>query len=392
MKTFHLLAASSLLTALAFACADNSETDTGPTDNAAIPPADSGVSGDGSVDGGENQPDADCSDCAWFPTSCTKGSLCNVTVAAFDPRAILFGFDIHGEDVTAVGSYGSVVTLGSGAWTRSNIGTPDALHGVTTHDGSLWVAGSINSVFVRETSGGQTVWTEHAPGGPNYWQPRNWPVNALFSEPTGTWVWAATGTTCAPQAGTDGVGLVRVRKQPDWLELQTIIQFQAPMSQCISMNALDGTSGALWVAGEKGMLYQTTNLEGDTPTPTPVDSGTTSTLLGVWAEPSGHVFVVGKDGTVLHRAPGGAFAALGEGVPKVAYHAVRGTSANDVWIAGEDATVMHWDGQHWARVAIAGVGDKRPTLRAIAAVASDRVWVAGDNVLLGLAKEDGRAP
>ncbi len=53
---------------------------------------------------------------------------------------------------------------------------------------------------------------------------------------------------------------------------------------------------------------------------------------------------------------------------------------------------MHWDGQHWTRVAIAGVGDKRPTLRAIAAVAADRVWVAGDNVLLGLAKEDGRAP
>lgn len=391
MKALPSIVASSLLTALAFACADNSDTDGAPTENAAIPAPDSGAVSDGAADGAVSEPGPDCSDCAWFPSTCTKGSLCNVSVDAFDPRTILFGFDVHGEDVTAVGTYGSVVSLASGAWKGTTIGIPEALHGVTTHDGSVWAAGSVKSIFIRETNGGQTTWNEQTPGGSNV-PYRNWPVNALFSEPSGTWVWAATGTTCAPQAGTDGVGLVRMRLQPDWLELQTIIQFQEPMSLCISMNALDGSGGALWVGGEKGVLYQITNLEAETPTAMPVDSGTTSTLLGAWAEPSGHVFVVGKDGTVRHRAPGGEFVALEEGVPKVAYHAVRGTSANDVWIAGEDSTVMHWDGQHWTRVAIAGVGDKRPTLRAIAAIASDRVWIGGDNVLLGLAKEDGRAP
>lgn len=391
MRARHLLGASSLFAALALAAC--SDSDGAPVER---PSEDAGVDalGDGGGGGDSDSPrtDAGSSDSAWFPTSCSKGALCAVGVDALDPRTVLFALDVHDGEVTAVGTYGSVVERTSGSWRRGGVGVPDALRGITTLGGEVWTAGSVEGVFIREVSGGTTAWTEHRPGGPDYWSPRNWAVNGLFSEPSGSWVWAATATTCAPISGSDGVGLVRLRRQPEWLELEKIIQLQEPMSLCITMHALDGAGGTLWVAGEKGALYKVTDLEASAPTVTPEDSGTTSSLLGVWAEKTGHVFVVGKDGTVQHRAPGGAFAPLGEGVPPVAYHAVRGTSATDVWIAGEDATVMHYDGQRWTRVPIAGLGDRRPTLRAIAAVAPDRVWVAGDNVLLGLAREDGRAP
>lgn len=391
MRAVLLLGVSTVFAALALACSD---TDEGPPEHR--PSEDAGVdeptsdAGDG--DDGAAPPDAECSDCAWFPAECSKGALCAVGVDALDPRTALFAFDVEGEEITAVGTFGSIVERSSGSWRRSDVGAPDGLRGVTTLGGETWVAGSLEGVFVREAKGDGRVWSGYRPG-PDYFG-RNWAITGLFSEPAGTWVWASTATTCAPLSGSDGVGLVRLRKRDsEWLDFEPVVQHQPPMSICITMHALDGAGGTLWVAGEKGVLYKVTDLEASPPVVTPEDSGTTRTLLGVWAEATGHVFAVGKEGTVQHRPPGGVFAPLGgEDVPPVDYHAVHGTSANDVWIAGEDATVMHYDGQRWTRVPIAGLEERRPTLRAIAAIAPDRVWVAGDNVLLGLAKEDGRTP
>ncbi|OJY29870.1 MAG: hypothetical protein BGO98_49590 [Myxococcales bacterium 68-20] len=392
MRAILLLGVSTLLGVLPLACAETEGADPSrATDDAGVDALEGTDGGDGG-DADPTETDGGCSDCAWFPGSCSKGALCTVSVDALDPRTVLFAFDVHGDEVTAVGSYGSVVDYTSGSWRRSGVGSPDTLRGIARLGGDVWAASSVEGVFIREASGGATGWTEHQAGGPTYFFWNNLPVTALFSEPAGTWVWATTATSCAPLYSSEGVGLVRLRRQPDWLELETIIQNRPPMSTCLTMNALDGAGGTLWVAGDKGVLYKVTDPEASPPVVTLERSETSRSLLGVWAEPTGHVFVVGKDGTVQHRPPGGVFAPLGEGVPPVAYHAVRGTSASDVWIAGEDATVMHYDGQRWTRVPIAGLGDRRPTLRAIAAIAPDRVWVAGDNVLLGLAREDGSRP
>ncbi|AKV00248.1 hypothetical protein AKJ09_06911 [Labilithrix luteola] len=389
MRTIPILGASSLLAALALACSEGGSTSE-TTDERQV--VEAGVDADGIADGGTAE-DADaCASCEWFPPACSRGALCTVNVDALDPRTVLFALGVHDGNLTAVGTYGSIIDNISGSWRRSGVGEVDALRGIATVGGDLWVAGSVEAMFIRETSAGKTAWTEHRPGGPDYYSTWNWAVNGLFSEPAGTWVWAATATTCSPSTASDGVGLVRLRRQPEWLELEKIIQQGGLMSPCITMNALDGAGGTLWVAGDRGVVHKVTDLEATSPVVTPENSGTMRTLLGVWAEATGHVFAVGKEGTVLHRAPGGSFVSIGEGVPPVAYHAVRGTSPSDVWIAGDEGTVMHFDGQHWSRVPIAGVGNSRPTLRAIAAIAPDRVWVAGDNVLLGLAREDGRAP
>ncbi|MBX3215729.1 MAG: hypothetical protein KF850_27070 [Labilithrix sp.] len=392
MRAVHLLASGALLAAASLsACSDGDPGRAEPGAHDAGTDALDPDAGDG--DGAVGSTDGGCPDCEWFPASCQKGALCSVAVDGLDPRTVLFAFGVHGGEVTAVGTYGSVVERSSGSWRRGGVGAPDALRGVTTQAGEVWTAGSVEGVFIRDGSQGQASWSEHRPGGPDYWSVRNWAVTGLFSEPAGTWVWAATATTCSPASGNDGVSLVRLRRQPEWLELEKIIQYEPPMSGCITMNALDGAGGGtLWAAGDKGVVYKVTDLEATPPVVTPEESGTTRSLLGVWAEATGNVFLVGKEGTVQRRAPGGAFAPADDGVLPVDFHAVRGTSPADVWIAGEDATVMHYDGQRWTRVPIAGLGDRRPTLRAIAAVAPDRVWVAGDDVLLGLAREDGRAP
>ena len=111
----------------------------------------------------------------------------------------------------------------------------------------------------------------------------------------------------------------------------------------------------------------------------------------MWAEPTGQVWAAGRDATLVHRGPDGPF--VHEELPTtVTIHAVRGTSASDVWAVGADATALHFDGKTWSRIPIAGLGDRRPPLRAIAAAAPNRVWVAGDGVLLALAGADGGAP
>jgi photosystem II stability/assembly factor-like uncharacterized protein len=65
-------------------------------------------------------------------------------------------------------------------------------------------------------------------------------------------------------------------------------------------------------------------------------------------------------------------------------HAVWGTSSSDVWVVGDGACVLHWDGTTWSRVKVTGLGERRPDLFAVWAPGPGHVWVGGDGVLLSL--------
>ncbi|PKN58506.1 MAG: hypothetical protein CVU56_05340 [Deltaproteobacteria bacterium HGW-Deltaproteobacteria-14] len=71
-------------------------------------------------------------------------------------------------------------------------------------------------------------------------------------------------------------------------------------------------------------------------------------LHGVWAG-DGVVMVVGEGGLVATRAVGADHWDLGESGVTVTLRGIYGRGAGDVWVFGDDATVLHWDGAAWTR-------------------------------------------
>ncbi|MCW5834685.1 MAG: hypothetical protein KIS78_19940 [Labilithrix sp.] len=375
----HVFRASVVLAASAMACSEGSNVEPRLDDP---PPPDAGDAGHADA-----ASDAGCPTCGLFPARCTRGALCAVGVS-FEPTKVLMALGAYDGRVTAVGTRGAVLDLAAGQWASSSVGTYDTLRAISTRGHELWAANSLDAVFVRSIGG--TSWTQLSARGGAYFSQAQ-PINGLFGDAQRPWAWAAITPVCAGGFAGDGVSLVRLRREPARIDVEVVLENDGLMSKCAGLNAIDGTSDEVWAAGDQGALYKVVDLESATPRVLPENSGTRETLLAVWAEASGHVWASGKNGAVVHRAPGQPFTV--EGVPATgALHAVHGTSASDVWLVGAEATVLHFDGNEWSRVPVAGLGDRRPTLRAIAAIGPDRVLAAGDGILLALATDDERSP
>jgi hypothetical protein len=107
-----------------------------------------------------------------------------------------------------------------------------------------------------------------------------------------------------------------------------------------------------------------------------VDPQRTLYLWGVWGAAANDVFVAGDSGTVLHWN-GAAWARMSTGTT-VGLRRVWGSSGRDVYVSGEAGTLLHYDGTVWSRVAV-------PTGEDLARIwgssASD-VYVGGANATL----------
>lgn len=73
-------------------------------------------------------------------------------------------------------------------------------------------------------------------------------------------------------------------------------------------------------------------------------------LWGVWGSSTNDVFVAGDSGTVLHW-DGRAWTTMSTGT-RVGLRRVWGTSGSDVYVSGEAGTLLHYDGSAWSRVAV----------------------------------------
>lgn len=371
----QLLAGTVLLVAVSFAC--SSESNGGPPPDA--PPADDAGA---DVAAADAAPDADCPSCRWYPSECSAGALCAADVA-IEPK-VLLAAGAHAGTMTVVGTYGAVLDHVGGEWRDDSVGTNDALRSIQSHGDELWVAGSLDAIFIRSHMDGGAAWARYSirEGGAMFFH--NVPVNGLFADPARTWAWLAVTPMCAGGFFGDGVALVRVRREGETFTGESIVRHDGFMSKCAGLNAITGSGGAIWAVGDLGAVYELTDVDSASPKVGAWSSGTTESLLSVWADTTGQIWAAGKGGTLVRRAPGGSFTR--DEIPTTAaLHGVHGTSASDVWAVGADATALHFDGKSWSRVPIAGLGDRRPTLHAVAALGPDRVWVAGDGVLLTLA-------
>ena len=65
-------------------------------------------------------------------------------------------------------------------------------------------------------------------------------------------------------------------------------------------------------------------------------------------------------------------------------YAIAGSSPSDIWVAGDEGTVFHYDGTAWKRVKVAGLGARRPRLDRIWMPSPGKVWIAGQGALVSL--------
>ncbi len=79
----------------------------------------------------------------------------------------------------------------------------------------------------------------------------------------------------------------------------------------------------------------------------PVNLSPSGKLLGIWGDAS-TLFAVGEKGAILRRQ-GNAWSPMASPTAKN-LHCVWGFGSDDVYAAGEDATILHFDGTEWTKV------------------------------------------
>lgn len=73
-------------------------------------------------------------------------------------------------------------------------------------------------------------------------------------------------------------------------------------------------------------------------------------LRGVWGSAANDLFVAGDSGTVLHWN-GAAWSRMSTGT-RAELHRVWGSSGSDVYVSGAGGTLLHYDGSTWSRVTV----------------------------------------
>jgi len=122
------------------------------------------------------------------------------------------------------------------------------------------------------------------------------------------------------------------------------------------------------------------------------DSRTTRNLYGVWGDEQ-VLWVVGEGGVLRRMIPEKLSSRAFETVasPVTAdLRGVHGFGPNDVWAVGDDATVVHFDGKVWSKVATPlDAVNVKPRLFSVWGSSPRDVWIGGNGVMLHF---EGDAP
>ena len=115
------------------------------------------------------------------------------------------------------------------------------------------------------------------------------------------------------------------------------------------------------------------------------DSRTSKYLFGVWGNEE-VVWLVGEGGTLRRMKRENVATRVFEIVPSPVTTTLRGVygiATNDVWAVGDDATVVHWDGSAWTRVATPfDAATDKPTLVSVWGSGPKDVWIGGNGIML----------
>lgn len=338
--------------------------------------------------GAADASDADaCADCEFFPNECAADRFCAVE-AQMDPTTRLRALSGSSRsDVWAVGTQGTVLHFDGSSWKRTTIANGETLSAVVglSRD-EVWAAGMVDKIYVRSTDGGGP---DPGASGWSLVTPAEAPDTMYFgygavrgaSHPVAGATWFAAEV---PEG--QGSVLARVKRTPDGIETATLAY--AAESRFLAAHAV--SESEVWAVGAVGNAARITGADTNAPTVAAFNTQTFATLRGVWGATSNDVWAVGSEGTVRrYSGEGRLWSVVSDAPTQATLRAITGTSASDVWAVGDDGVVIHFDGKQWSRIAVAGMGARRPALHAVWASSADDVWIAGDGVLLSLGGKGG---
>ncbi len=116
-----------------------------------------------------------------------------------------------------------------------------------------------------------------------------------------------------------------------------------------------------------------------------LDTRTERNLFGVWATEE-VVWLVGEGGVLRRMTRERLDTRVFESVPspvKTTLRAVFGFSDDDVWAVGDAATVIHWDGTTWTKLATPfDSASVKPKLLSVWGSGPSDVWIGGNGTML----------
>ncbi len=383
--------------------------------SAESPPTPVVDSGSGTGDSGVNNPkDAGAETGPSPDPGCSVDGLCLVTDVA--PEGLAVG-SLSGnapDDVWAAGAQGLVAHWDGTTWDNLRLG--DVVDGgVPFFLRSVW-AERKDSVWF--TGGGIAVQTDGWKGrAGTRWAvaslPRTTYTDSLsaitYVLPVPTTAIRAIGDTLWISSTLPGVPLGTFRTDGDnrvvgrWSPLG---DFPGGLFDGFPVRSLASTDSEVWAVGDDGRVVRFTAKPGPDGRVNAPDAGVVAprpshwdalelesqaalTLQGVYVSPNS-VWVVGNGGAIrrLNRArvvPTDTatlrFEAMASPTSET-LRSIHGTSDTDIWAAGDNATVLHYDGTAWRSVQVPyNESDPKPAFSACWASSTDDAWFAGDSVL-----------
>jgi hypothetical protein len=322
---------------------------------------------------------APCVDCEYFPETCSADALCpNGPFQGANPLDHRTQINVvrgrSETDVWAAGALGTIAHFDGTGWTVSVSNTQETMSAVWLTEGWQASLSRFDKVYTR----GLDFTAADAGDGPV--SPGGWSSHPIvggdgavlrsgLTVPGANWFWC-----------TSVNGLRRMRLTP-------AVTFESSVfggGQIDSIHGVDANS--LWAVGPTGTAVHVTDADGDAPVLEAFNTQTWQSLRGVWVAAESDVWAVGAGGTMRRYRGQGTLWDIVSDVPTTeALNAVWGTSPTDIWAVGNASVVLHFDGNSWSRVKVAGLGtQRRPTLTTVWAPSSGHVWVGGQGVILSL--------
>jgi hypothetical protein len=353
----------------------------------------------------------------------SEKQICNAGWCWENPRptgTTLYGVHVAGpQEVWVVGERGLVLRWFGGRWQRSTLDLRERLAGVTRdRQGRIWTFSEGGAVWRREqsgtwrktlqlaykpraiwTDGTDGVWLAGAGGSVTQLTPEGaaaqvWTLSAAELQgiggtgPSDVWVVGESGTavhwdgsrwSTVPTGVSNHLNALfsaaadrvwAVGDQGTALLWNGTAWEARPTGLPESIRSVWGGSASAWIVGDRGALlqWQGTRWQRE---PFPASSSAGLTLYGVHSGPDASPYAVGMGGVILRRSQG-AWTEISRNTAPGSLNSIWVGDVNNVWAAGDDGMVWHWDGIAWRRMPSAPVG-----LSSILGFGTDDVWIAG---------------
>lgn len=374
---------------VAAACATNSESSQDAVlDGGQVVP---------SYDAGDAASDADAESDAVADVDtgpCSTSGLCTVP-APIDTRVTVTSISGSARgDVWAVGSMRSVLHFDGTTWEQLQIvdDTP------ATTMSAVWV-GSATDVWtvdgnvLRHTTGWNgvagTEWTKATPTyTPTALAGAGGMVLVGYKGPNGGVVVWPVVSACTGWGESGPAGCLDVNADFLWFDRNRLDIDAVAGVGTMSSTRADEAWAAIWQGGRVSRFQRVPSHAGDaepTWTVTDFDSRSTRDILGIWGNDE-VVWLVGEGGTLRRLAREDEATQVFELVTSPAsstLHGVFGFTKDDIWAVGDDATVVHWDGQAWTKLTTPFEAAKdKPAFTSVWGSGPNDVWIGGHGVML----------